>query len=48
VLYRPLFFTSFMLADQLAHDGAAGAQVLALSSASSKTAYGSAFFAEGR
>lgn len=47
VLYRPLFFTSFMLADQLAHDGAAGAQVLALSSASSKTAYGTAFLLKG-
>jgi hypothetical protein len=47
VLYRPLFFTSFVLADQLADDGAAGAQVLALSSASSKTAYGAAFLLQG-
>jgi hypothetical protein len=47
VLYRPLFFTSFVLADQLADDGAAGAQVLALSSASSKTAYGTAFLLKG-
>ena len=41
VLYRPLFFTSWMLADQLAETP--GAQVLAISSASSKTAYGTAF-----
>ena len=47
VLYRPLFFTSFVLADQLADDGAAGAQVLAFSSASSKTAYGAAFLLQG-
>ncbi len=47
VLYRPLFFTSFVLADQLADDGAAGAQVLAFSSASSKTAYGAAFLLRG-
>ncbi len=46
VLFRPLFFTSFMLADQLADD-AAGAEVLALSSASSKTAYGTAFLLRG-
>lgn len=43
VLYRPLFFTSFMLADQLSDGGAAGARTLAMSSASSKTAYGTAF-----
>jgi hypothetical protein len=47
VLYRPLFLTSFVLADQLAEDGAGGAQVLALSSASSKTAYGAAFLLQG-
>ena len=47
VLYRPLFFTSFVLADQLGDDGAAGAQVLAFSSASSKTAYGAAFLLRG-
>ncbi len=40
VLFRPLFFTSFLLADQLAETGA---RVLVLSSASSKTAYGTAF-----
>jgi hypothetical protein len=39
VLFRPLFLTSFLLADQLLEvDGA-----LVLSSASSKTAYGAAF-----
>ena len=39
VLFRPLFFTSFMLADQLQDtDG-----VVVLSSASSKTSYGAAF-----
>lgn len=43
VLYRPLFFTSFVLADQLADDGLAGAGTVLLSSASSKTAYGAAF-----
>lgn len=47
ILYRPLFFTSFMLADKLVdsltdNDGY-GAEVFALSSASSKTAYGTAF-----
>jgi hypothetical protein len=46
VLYRPLFFTSFVLADQLADDSR-GARVLALSSASSKTAYGAAFLLRG-
>ena len=43
VLYRPLFFTSFMLADFLTDGGSAGAQTVVLSSASSKTAYGTAF-----
>ncbi len=47
VLYRPLFFTSFMLADQLGDGGLAGAQVLVMSSASSKTAYGAAFLLAG-
>ncbi|MBC7372877.1 MAG: DUF2855 family protein [Frankiales bacterium] len=44
VLYRPLFFTSFMLADQLAETDAG---VLVISSASSKTAYGAAFLLRG-
>lgn len=48
VLYRPLFFTSFMLADQLEDNGYFGADVLALSSASSKTAYGTAFLLQGQ
>ena len=43
VLYRPLFFTSFMLADFLTDGGTAGAEAVVLSSASSKTAYGTAF-----
>ena len=43
VLYRPLFFTSFVLADFLVDGGTAGAGTVALSSASSKTAYGTAF-----
>jgi hypothetical protein len=47
ILYRPLFLTSFMLADQLADNDFFGAQVLALSSASSKTAYGVAFLLQG-
>jgi hypothetical protein len=48
VLYRPLFFTSFMLADKLEDNGFFGAEVLALSSASSKTAYGTAFLLHGK
>lgn len=43
VLYRPLFFTSFVLADFLTDGGTAGADRVLLSSASSKTAYGTAF-----
>jgi hypothetical protein len=44
VLFRPLFLTSFLLADQLA---AQDADVVVLSSASSKTAYGTAFLLRG-
>jgi hypothetical protein len=47
VLYRPLFYTSFMLADQLDDNDYFGAEVLAFSSASSKTAYGTAFLLHG-
>jgi NADPH:quinone reductase-like Zn-dependent oxidoreductase len=47
VLYRPLFFTSFMLADQLEDNGFYDASVLAFSSASSKTSYGAAFLLRG-
>ncbi len=43
MLLRPLFFTSFLLADDLLDGGAAGARTLVLSSASSKTAIGAAF-----
>ena len=44
VLFRPLFFTSFLLADLLAEQDA---RVLAVSSASSKTSYGTAFLLRG-
>jgi hypothetical protein len=47
VLFRPLFFTSFMLADQLVDNGFHGARTLVLSSASSKTAYAAAFELHG-
>lgn len=43
VLYRPLFMTSFMLADHLIDHGCFGADTVVISSASSKTAYGTAF-----
>ncbi|MFG1777629.1 DUF2855 family protein [Micromonospora sp. NPDC049051] len=48
VLFRPLFFTSFMLADQVVDDDFYGATALVLSSASSKTAYAAAFELHGR
>ncbi|HTD50620.1 MAG TPA: DUF2855 family protein [Acidimicrobiia bacterium] len=48
ILFRPLFFTSFMLADQLEDNAFFGATVLALSSASSKTAYSAAFLLQGK
>jgi len=48
ILFRPLFFTSFMLADQIVDNGAYGATALVLSSASSKTAYATAFELHGR
>jgi hypothetical protein len=48
ILYRPLFFTSFMLADRLEDNGWFGAEALVLSSASSKTAYGTAFLLLGK
>jgi len=48
ILYRPLFYTSYMLADQLEDKAFFGASVLALSSASSKTAYGAAFLLQGK
>ncbi len=43
VLYRPLFFTSFVLADWVTDNASFGAEQVVLSSASSKTAYGTAF-----
>lgn len=43
MLVRPLFITSFMLADFLQDKAFFGAQRLVISSASSKTAYGTAF-----
>lgn len=45
VLFRPLFVTSFLLADQLAETDV---RAVVLSSASSKTAYGTAFLLHGR
>ena len=48
MLYRPLFLTSFMLADFLADNGFFGATRLLFSSASSKTAYGTAFCLRGQ
>ncbi|WP_433607073.1 DUF2855 family protein [Dactylosporangium sp. CA-139114] len=48
VLFRPLFFTSFMLADQVLDHDAYGAERVVLSSASSKTAYAAAFELRGR
>ena len=47
ILFRPLFFTSYMLADQLEDNAFYGASALAMSSASSKTAYGAAFLLQG-
>ncbi|MEU7904351.1 DUF2855 family protein [Actinoplanes sp. NPDC049118] len=48
ILFRPLFFTSFMLADQVIDEDCYGAASLVLSSASSKTAYAAAFELHGR
>lgn len=47
VLFRPLFITSFALAADLADGGARGAGTVVLSSASSKTAYGTAALLHG-
>lgn len=43
VLYRPLYWTSFMLADWIVDNDLLGAETVVMSSASSKTAYGAAF-----
>jgi NADPH:quinone reductase-like Zn-dependent oxidoreductase len=48
ILFRPLFFTSYMLADQLEDNAFYGASTLVMSSASSKTAYGAAFLLQGQ
>ncbi|XVV10118.1 DUF2855 family protein [Actinoplanes sp. CA-131856] len=48
VLFRPLFFTSFMLADQVVDNDCYGARQVVISSASSKTAYAAAFELHGR
>jgi hypothetical protein len=42
-LLRPLFITSWLIDDFLADNDFFGARVMLLSSASSKTAYGTAF-----
>jgi hypothetical protein len=47
ILYRPLFWTSYMLADQMEDNANFGASVIALSSASSKTAYAAAYLMQG-
>jgi len=43
MLFRPLFFTSLLLDDYLAHHDHFGADAVVISSASSKTSYGLAF-----
>ncbi|WP_406730200.1 DUF2855 family protein [Streptomyces sp. NBC_01794] len=48
ILYRPLFWTSFMLADWIVDNAWLGARTALLSSASSKTAYGAAFLLQGQ
>ena len=47
VLYRPLFMTSFVLADFIDDHDRFGAESVVISSASSKTAYGTAFLLHG-
>lgn len=47
-LFRPLYLTSFMLADFLQDNGFFGATRIVVSSASSKTAYGTAFGLAGQ
>lgn len=48
MLLRPLFITSFMLADFLEDNDFFGARRILISSASSKTAYGTVFCLQGR
>ncbi|MFS8101786.1 DUF2855 family protein [Lentzea alba] len=47
-LYRPLFLTSYLLADQLADNKFYGASTVVISSASSKTAFGTAQCLQGK
>jgi hypothetical protein len=47
ILYRPLFMTSFVLADFITDNEAFGADTVVISSASSKTSYGTAFLLDG-
>ncbi len=47
-LYRPLFVTSFMIDDFLADNSFFGAQTVIISSASSKTSFGTAFLQQQR
>jgi len=47
VLYRPLFMTSFVLADFITDHDCFGAQTVVITSASSKTSYGTAFLLDG-
>jgi len=48
MVYRPLFTTAFMLDDYLGDNGCFGAQQIVLASASSKTAFGTAFMLRDR
>ena len=48
ILFRPLFMTSFMLADFLTDNDLFGAGTVVLSSASSKTSYGTAHLLAGK
>jgi hypothetical protein len=48
MLYRPLFFTAFLIDDFLADNEFFGASTVVLASASSKTAFGTAFLLSGR
>ncbi|MCR3753676.1 DUF2855 family protein [Lentzea californiensis] len=48
VLYRPLFLTSFLLADRLVDNDFHGARTVVISSASSKTAFGTAHCLKGQ
>ena len=48
MLYRPLFFTSFVIDDFLADNAFFGAETVVLGSASSKTAFGTAHLLRGR